>query len=72
MPAWSREAACISTLLPRQSIAFASRIDCAAATDEKIASACFTSLLSTVESSWLPRLSSWLLLFEVAALSFGR
>jgi hypothetical protein len=39
MSAWSREAACMSTLLPRQSIAFASRIDCAAATEPKIASA---------------------------------
>ena len=39
LSAKSRDAACISTLLPRQSIAFASRIDCAAATEPKIASA---------------------------------
>ena len=74
MLAWSREAACMSTLFPRQSMALASRIDCAAVTEAKMVSACFTSLLSTVESSWLPKLSSWLLPLDPAAPdeSFGR
>ena len=64
----------MSTLFPRQSMALASRIDCAAVTEAKMVSACFTSLLSTVESSWLPKLSSWLLPLDPAAPdeSFGR
>ncbi len=61
MSAKSRDAACISTVLPRQSIALASRTDCAPVATEKMASAWSRSFMSTAERSCEPYPSSWAL-----------